>query len=59
MGETARALLVALTGYGQVEDLEKSRAAGFDFHLVKPTSVNDVLALIRQQTDPAATAAAK
>ncbi|BBL75970.1 PAS domain-containing hybrid sensor histidine kinase/response regulator [Methylomagnum ishizawai] len=28
--------LIALTGYGQAEDREKSRAAGFDRHLVKP-----------------------
>lgn len=29
-------LLVALTGWGQTEDRSKSRAAGFDEHLVKP-----------------------
>ena len=28
--------LVALTGYGQVEDLRRAREAGFDDHLVKP-----------------------
>jgi CheY-like chemotaxis protein len=28
--------LVALTGYGQSEDRQRARAAGFDFHLVKP-----------------------
>ena len=28
--------LVALTGYGQPEDARRSRAAGFDLHLVKP-----------------------
>jgi CheY-like chemotaxis protein len=28
--------LVALTGYGQEEDHERSRAAGFAAHLVKP-----------------------
>ena len=28
--------LVALTGYGQLEDRKKSRLAGFDDHLVKP-----------------------
>ena len=28
--------LVALTGWGQVEDRQKSREAGFDRHLVKP-----------------------
>jgi len=28
--------LVALTGYGQAEDRQRARAAGFDDHLVKP-----------------------
>jgi signal transduction histidine kinase len=28
--------LIALTGYGQPEDRERARAAGFDAHLVKP-----------------------
>jgi two-component system CheB/CheR fusion protein len=32
----ARALLVALTGYGQVEDRHRAQEAGFDHHLVKP-----------------------
>ena len=31
-----RMLLVAMTGWGQKEDQEKSREAGFDAHLVKP-----------------------
>ena len=34
--------LVALTGYGQVEDQQKARAAGFDAYLVKPASIVDV-----------------
>jgi CheY-like chemotaxis protein len=29
-------LLIALTGWGQQEDYERSRAAGIDYHLVKP-----------------------
>jgi len=33
-GERVR--LVALTGYGQSDDRERARAAGFDGHLVKP-----------------------
>jgi len=33
-----RALLVAVTGWGQSSDLERSRDAGFDQHLVKPVS---------------------
>ncbi|MGN6546044.1 MAG: hybrid sensor histidine kinase/response regulator [Aureliella sp.] len=31
-----RMVLVALTGWGQEEDRKKSKAAGFDAHLVKP-----------------------
>jgi CheY-like chemotaxis protein len=31
--------LVALTGYGQEKDIELSRAAGFDHHLVKPVDM--------------------
>ena len=29
-------LLIAVTGWGQAEDRERSKAAGFDHHLVKP-----------------------
>jgi len=28
--------LIALTGYGQVEDRRRAQAAGFDLHLTKP-----------------------
>ncbi len=34
--ETRHALLVATTGWGQEEDLRRSREAGFDHHLTKP-----------------------
>jgi signal transduction histidine kinase/CheY-like chemotaxis protein len=40
------ALLIALTGYGQPGDRERSRAAGFDHHLVKPVDVGALLALL-------------
>ncbi|HEY3599083.1 MAG TPA: response regulator [Paraburkholderia sp.] len=39
---TAGALLIALTGYGQDSDRQRTRAAGFDHHLVKPASLDDV-----------------
>jgi CheY-like chemotaxis protein len=42
--------LVALTGYGQADDRERSRAAGFDAHLVKPV---DLEALRRALAEPA------
>ncbi|HUS33482.1 MAG TPA: ATP-binding protein [Kofleriaceae bacterium] len=34
--------LIALTGYGQANDRERSRAAGFDAHLVKPVTIANV-----------------
>jgi CheY-like chemotaxis protein len=42
--QTADATLIALTGYGQDSDRERSIAAGFDHHLTKPV---DVEALVR------------
>jgi len=32
-------ILVALTGYGQDRDKQRAREAGFDYHLVKPVSL--------------------
>ncbi len=40
-----RILLVAVTGYGQESDRERSRAAGFDLHLVKPVDLDHILAI--------------
>jgi CheY-like chemotaxis protein len=31
--------MIAITGWGRAEDLAQSRAAGFDFHLVKPVDL--------------------
>jgi CheY-like chemotaxis protein len=44
--EFQHVLLAAVTGYGQVEDQRRSREAGFDEHLVKPMSVDALLALL-------------
>ena len=44
LGERVR--LVALTGYGQLEDRKRSQEAGFDAHLVKPIGPEDLLRLI-------------
>jgi CheY-like chemotaxis protein len=38
--------LVALTGYGQAEDRARSRAAGFQEHLVKPIDGDVLLAVV-------------
>ncbi len=40
--EFARTLLVAITGYGQEEDRRRSRAAGFNHHLVKPVEPEEL-----------------
>ncbi|HEY2591547.1 MAG TPA: PAS domain S-box protein [Steroidobacteraceae bacterium] len=39
MPESRGVRLVALTGYGQTEDHQRTREAGFDDHLVKPVDV--------------------
>jgi PAS domain S-box-containing protein len=39
-------VLVALTGWGQVEDRRRSKEAGFNHHLVKPADPNVVAKLI-------------
>jgi CheY-like chemotaxis protein len=38
--------LVAVTGYGQPQDRERSQAAGFEEHLVKPVDVDVLLAAV-------------
>jgi CheY-like chemotaxis protein len=44
--ESRDALLIALTGYGEAESRNRSAAAGFDFHMVKPADVNLLLSMI-------------
>lgn len=40
-------LMIALTGYGQREDREAARRAGFDTHLVKPVDFDALQAILR------------
>ncbi len=35
-------LMIALTGYGQAEDFDRSRDAGFDHHFVKPADLKAI-----------------
>jgi CheY-like chemotaxis protein len=42
--------LVAVTGYGQAEDRDRSRAAGFQEHLVKPIDPDELLAALCAKT---------
>jgi signal transduction histidine kinase/ActR/RegA family two-component response regulator len=44
-----KALLVAVTGYGQEDDVRRSLEAGFNAHLVKPLDLNALDALIIDQ----------
>ena len=45
-----RHTLVALTGYGQADDLRKAREAGFDQHCVKPISLEKLQAILSEAT---------
>ncbi len=42
-------LLVALSGYGQTEDLARSQEAGFDHHLVKPLNFTMLYDLLSER----------
>jgi signal transduction histidine kinase len=46
----SRARLVALTGYGQSEDVQRAREAGFDEHLVKPADPDELRQKLVPQT---------
>jgi CheY-like chemotaxis protein len=46
-------VLIALTGYGQEQDRERSELAGFDYHLVKPVEIDRLTALLAQVSAPA------
>lgn len=48
-GIEPRPTLIAITGYGQQGDRERARAAGFDYHLVKPVDMRALGALIEER----------
>jgi two-component system CheB/CheR fusion protein len=43
------ARLIALTGYGELADRERTTAAGFHAHLVKPATKDAILACVAEQ----------
>lgn len=47
-GETAKSLLVAVTGYGQEHDRSVAKAAGFDHHYVKPIDTANLVFLLSE-----------
>jgi PAS domain S-box-containing protein len=52
-GAAARLPLVAISGYGGVEDQARARRAGFDLHLTKPVSPTALLAELSRRIAPA------
>lgn len=44
-----RSVLVALTGYGQEDDLAQAKAAGFNDHFVKPVDFSALLRLLHEK----------
>ena len=44
--ETRNTILIALTGYGQTEDREFSKSAGFNYHLLKPLNFEELSTLL-------------
>jgi CheY-like chemotaxis protein len=46
-GESLR--IVAVTGWGQDSDREKSREAGFDLHLVKPVEPRELVRVLDER----------
>lgn len=45
--------LIALTGYGQEEDIRRAQAAGFDRHLTKPVNCDSLVQIISERGRPA------
>lgn len=50
-GTSRSALLIAITGWGQSSDREKSTAAGFDHHLTKPVDYDSLTTLLASRED--------
>ncbi len=46
--ETSESLLIAVTGYGQERDKEKSMTAGFDHHFVKPVDISRLAKILNE-----------
>jgi signal transduction histidine kinase/CheY-like chemotaxis protein len=40
--QTSECVLVAVTGWGQEDDRQRAREAGFDRHVVKPVDISDI-----------------
>lgn len=51
MPDAMHAVFIAVSGYGQAQDRERSKAAGFTHHLVKPVDMLRLNALLQQVSD--------
>jgi PAS domain S-box-containing protein len=51
-GALAGTRLIALTGYGQAEDVRQSIEAGFDAHVTKPINLEQLMALLAGRDEP-------
>lgn len=49
--QTAGIVLVAVTGYGQQDDIRKTQNAGFDHHLVKPADLSRINGILASLSD--------
>ncbi|MGZ8155585.1 MAG: response regulator [Burkholderiales bacterium] len=47
----ADTLLVAITGYGRATDVQQTKSAGFDHHLVKPIDYDKLQSLLASRSD--------
>ena len=45
---TRRMKAIALTGFGTEQDVQRSKEAGFDFHLVKPINFQELQTVLDQ-----------
>ncbi|MDB5760306.1 MAG: hypothetical protein JWM30_3595 [Burkholderia sp.] len=50
--QTANAVLIAVTGYGQAKDRQRAEQAGFTHHFVKPVDSAQLLLLLGRDTSP-------
>jgi signal transduction histidine kinase/CheY-like chemotaxis protein len=48
MPQTAQAVMIAVTGYGQEQDREHARAAGFNHHFAKPANPTDIATFLSE-----------
>lgn len=50
--DTAAMRLIALTGYGLADDVQRAREAGFDLHMVKPVDVDQLVNAVSSRGEP-------